>query len=120
MSTILNPAHFMKKGDALPVLRRELLDTNGDPVDLSQATQVLFFMRREYAKKSDPNKIDGVAAVVEPDNVTARYEWDTGAGDTDTPGTYKGEFVAFFPGGDELTFPDQGWIPIRIADDMFD
>lgn len=127
MSTILNPAHYMKVGNRLPVLRRELLDVDSQPVDLSQATQVLFYMWFEFGPKTQrvnqeradeiPNtfvKVNGKPAVVEADNVTARYEWE--AADVDEAGSFVGMFTAFFPGGLELSFPDRGWIPIYFTD----
>jgi len=127
MSTILNPAHYMKVDDTLPPLRRELLDANAQPVDVSSATQVLFYMWWQFGPSTVPinqeradevpdsfNKIDGKPAEVEDDGVTARYNWE--AVDTDQPGSFFGKFVAFFPGGGTLSFPDRGWIPIYFTD----
>jgi len=127
MSNILNPAHYMKVGDTLPVLRRELLDVDSEPVDLSQATQVLFYMWFAFGPKTQPVnqeradeipdtfvKINGKPAEVEADNVTARYIWEDE--DVDEPGQFLGKFTAFFPGGAKLSFPDRGWIPIYLAE----
>jgi len=127
MGTLLNPAHRLRKGNTLPVLRREMLDVDSQPVDVSQATQVLFYMWFAFGPKTQPVnqeradeiadtfvKIDGKPAVVEPDGFTVRYEWESE--DVDEAGQFRGEFRAFFPGGAELSFPDGGWIPVYITE----
>jgi len=125
--SILNPAHYMTVGSTLPVLRRELLDVDSEPVDLSQAIQVLFYMWFAFGPRTEPIsqeradeipdtfiKIDGKLVIVEEDDRTARYEWDDV--DVDESGQFLGRFKAFFPGGKTLSFPSRGWIPIYITE----
>jgi len=45
-----------------------------------------------------------------------RYAWQTG--DTDTPGTFQGEFEVTYSTGEIETFPNDGFLAIEIIDDI--
>ena len=55
--------------------------------------------------------VDGAGSVLD-DNGILGYAW--GAGETDTVGTYRGEFVVTFSDGLEDTYPSFGFINVRI------
>ena len=105
-----------KKNDLLPILSVTLQDANG-AVDLSGANSINFKMIIKGDMGAAP-KVDA-AAVADPDQVTNKgrvtYTW--AAGDTDTPGTYYGEFEALY-GTKPLTFPNDTYYIIDIVDDV--
>ena len=105
-----------KKDDLLPILSVTLEDING-PVDLSGASSINFKMILKDDLGQTP-KIDAIA-IPDPDQVTNKgqitYAWVDG--DTDTPGTYYGEFEALY-GASPLTFPNDTYYIIGIIDDV--
>ena len=101
----------LKRGDTSPSLLYAL-----DPasVDLTGAT-VRFNMRPTTGGVVKVSR--AIATVVtETGTPTIRYDWT--AQDTDTSGTYDGEFEVTYAGGAVETFPNTGFIKIVIAKDI--
>ena len=99
----------LKKGDRLPVIDVQLIGADGGIVNLSTATGVTFTL----ATKDGRVLIDKAAAsVVNAATGMVRYSW--GAGDLDEIGTYLCEWIATFPGGLEMTFPNRGYDMIEV------
>ena len=108
----------IKRNDLLPTLEAILKDADGNPVDLTDATDVVFHMREEEGAGL---KIDGVAASFDANPATGKviYAWRTnGNKDTDTSGLFLAEFEVTWTGGKIQTFPSQGYISIQIVDDL--
>jgi len=81
--------HNIKQNDTSPILQGTLTDGAGVVVDLTGAT-VVFSMRDETSLTL---KIDKQACVlVDAVNGVVSYTWLAANNDTDTPGTYIGEF----------------------------
>lgn len=99
----------MKQGDTGPVLRRQMLDANGDAVDLTSATDVEFHMR--YEGTTTP--LINAAADPDGDQVTntgyVEYAWDT-ADLADVVGVVEAEFTATLADGTIVTFPNRGYL----------
>jgi len=93
---------FIKAGDREPSMLATLLQADGTPVDnLAGATLQLRWKRVDDAGAPTLSAaviVDDVAAIV-------RYDWSPG--DTDTPGTYEGEWVAT-KAGKLQTVPSRG------------
>jgi hypothetical protein len=106
---------IMKRNDTAPVLRRQLVDGNGDPADLTGA-EVLFNMRP--SRKGLELVIDGVACSIDVDPTTgfATYEWVPA--DTETAGRYLAEFQVTFVNEKVETFPNDSYIRIKIVEDL--
>lgn len=110
----------VKRGDTgLPLIvdlnyRDDTLDLT-DQVTLS--TGVVFIMTSVDGGTPTVNR--SAASVTEVDAaagiVTVTYTWV--AGDTDTAGTYKGEFEFDLTGG-PATGPTDGYVEIRIVEDL--
>lgn len=101
---------FLKKDDLLPQLRAVLRSPDGLPVDLTNASSVTFSM----LDGAGVAKINAAAAtVVDAVRGIVQYAW-TGT-DTDTAGSYHGEFVATFPGGLTITYPNFRAFEIKIS-----
>lgn len=102
----------IKVGDRLPIMTAQLLDENDAPVNLTGAT-VRFLMRPKYQSSV---KINAAAVIVAALTGDVSYAWT--ALDTDTPGSYWGEFEVTFSGGLKATFPNSGHFDIEIYDQL--
>jgi len=101
----------IKEGDQLPAIEATLTDGDGQPVNLAGAA-VTFSMRMVDA---DVHKISAAAAPDADQNANpglVRYVWQ--AGDTDTPGVYRAEWVATFTGKPE-SFPNSTYQVVKIT-----
>lgn len=108
----------MKKGDTLPIRELELQEENssGDrvPIDLTGGS-VSFYV---YDNQTGQLLIDGSSVTVtDASNGLIEYEWKDG--DTQETGVHKGEFVIEYADG-ELTVPNDGFIPVKITEDLQD
>ncbi len=101
---------YLKKGDRLPSIEVQLLDSEQQPIDVSTAV-VTFRMRikggttlKASGTCTQPN--GGADGVV-------RFAW--GASDTDTAGTYNAEFSCNFSSSIQ-TVPSSGYVTVVIED----
>jgi hypothetical protein len=99
----------IKRGDLLPTIAGNLeKESDGSPIDLSQASSMRFLMRPTGAASpcvaTTATILSGTAGLVE-------YAWQDN--DTATAGAYQGEFE-FYLGGKRQTVPNRGYIPIVI------
>lgn len=106
----------IKQGDRLPAFECVLVDSEGEPVDLTGGGTAKLKMRPAAGGSL---KVNAVATIVD-DGTEAlrgrvRYSW--GATDTDTAGTFDAE-VEFTSGGLVLTFPNDGNQRVVITDDL--
>jgi len=105
--------HYLKQNDVGGVIERTLRDGFGVPANLTGAT-VVFSMR---VKPAGTVKISAAGATL----VTAvdglvRYTFT--AGNTDTADEYEAEFQATYSNGDVQSYPEDGYIPVVITDDI--
>lgn len=109
------PNFSIKKGDDSPALTSTLLDGNGDAVNLTGAT-VRFYMTK---RGEDTPTVSGTATI-DDDETSGIVTYPWGEGDTDTAGDYEAEWEVEFAGGEIQTFPNSGFIHIRILRDLSD
>ena len=105
---------YIKVGNTGPDLQVELLDEDGNSIDITSYSTIKFSMRN---KRTGATVIDGVAAgevTVNPGVI--KYEWK--AADTATPGEYEGEFEVILASGQIICFPNKGYISILIAESI--
>lgn len=102
----------MKRDDLRPILSATLTDANGSAVDLSTAASVKFVMRR---KGSLAKKIDSAAGTAATTGGVT-YTWVSP--NTNTEGTYYGEFEVNWGSSVVQTFPVSGYIEIEIVSDL--
>jgi hypothetical protein len=67
---------------------------------------------------SGTNKINAAVTLTTPASGIITYEW--AAGDTDTVGTYNGEFQITYTSGKMLTVPTVGYKSIEVIADLGD
>lgn len=103
----------MKANDTLPRLRSTLTYSDASVVDLT-GSSVQFIMRTV-----DPGapKVKAAAAIVTA-SAPAVVEYTWAAVDTDSPGSYLGEFEVTFPDSRVRTFPTEGYFTIDILSDL--
>lgn len=94
----------IKRGDTGIALRATLTNEKGN-VDLSQAN-VLFLMGDHEIETTQEDAIGGVVNVI----------FDRGH--TDVPGIYRAEFEVQFEDGRVETFPNSGYLTIKIMRDL--
>lgn len=104
---------YMKQNDTSPAIKIECADGDDTVIPVTGAT-VKFFMRASDGTV----KVNGDGVVVDGPNGIIQYDWDGGAGDTDTVGVFNAEFQVTFSGGEIETFPNKGYISIVIGDDI--
>lgn len=99
----------IKRGDTSPAIVYALSPV----VNLIGAT-VVFNMRGEAGA---PEVVRASASVVgDPMKGTVSYLWQPA--DTAQVGTYRGEFEVTFADGTVETFPNNGFIHIRVGEDL--
>ena len=103
---------YIKQNDTSPSIQGTVKDPDGVAVVVSGAT-VRFHMWGKYNKTA---KVDAAGSIVDGPNGVVKYDWS--AADTDTTGTYSGEFEITFIDGSVQTYPNNGYITIKIKDDI--
>ena len=106
-------AFYIGQNDTASPITRDLKDAFGAPVNLTGAS-VKFSMR---VKPAGTVKVDGEDATV----VTAgigRVRYTFTAANTNPADEYEGEFECTFSDGTVQTFPNRGYIPIIVQDDI--
>lgn len=105
---------YIKVGNTGPDLQVELLDEDGNPVDITGYTSIKFNMRD---KKTGTVKVDAVAAgEVTLNPGVIKYVWK--AADTVTAGEYEGEFEVVMGSTQKFSFPNKGYIKILISESI--
>ena len=99
----------IKQGDTLPLLQATLTDENGDPMDLTDATDLKF----RYRRKGSSTVVERDATIVTAASGIVRYAWQ--AADTATAGPMYAEWQVYY-GTDILTHPNTGFIDIEVVD----
>lgn len=103
---------YIKKNDRLPEFIADLLDADGNPVDLTSAISVAFHMK---AKGAATAKVNAAAEFVSRPIGRVKYVWV--AADTDTAKVYQAEFEVTWAIGTE-TFPNKGHLVVAVVDSL--
>ena len=101
----------LKRNDTSPSISGTCQDADGVAVDITSAT-----VRFHMIDSNDVTVVDSGATIASGAAGTVRYDWL--AADTDTAGGFRGEFEVTFSDATIETFPNTGYIPIRIYDDL--
>lgn len=104
---------YIKEGDTSPAIEFALTPTD---ILLTGATVVFSMHDRRGTVKVNRQAAtitdDGAAT----DTPTVQYDW--ASADTDTAGTYYGEFEVTYTDATVETFPNNGFITIRVTKDI--
>lgn len=122
-----NPAIFTTEGSYGRAWALQLLDSDGSPIDLTNATSPTFSMK---LRGSTTRKIDAASAEVAngtytlpdgssraftPTDGVLIYQPDAVAGDADTPGVYVGQFTYQLSGA-PVRDPGVGYVDIFVQE----
>ena len=100
----------IKRNDTSPAISQQLLDSDGNAVDITGAT-IKFLMARR-----GPLKVNGTATIVTAATGMVKYQWV--AADTDTVGLYQIEWEVTYSGGGVETFPNEGYNYVHVETDL--
>lgn len=100
---------YITQDDENPALDATLTDSDGDPVDLSNAT-VEFSLAEPRGRG---NIFTKAVTVVTAADGEVRYSWD--AEDTSEPGRYRGEFIVTYSDGTTQRFPNWTYHTVVIS-----
>jgi hypothetical protein len=95
-----------KQGDTRTALRAQLLDGEGNPVDLTDS--LVYFRMSEFTNST--TRINRQALVQENGEVWFVFEKD----EVSQPGIFKAEFHVEYPDGRKEVFPNSGYIKVTI------
>lgn len=108
----------IRQGDTASKLSSVLRDDAGDPVDIQGAT-ISFRMALlggGSLKVNQNTSNDQVGNGSDGSKGKVSYTWQ--AADTNTPGLYVGVFRATFPGAVVQSFPNGGFVLVRVTADL--
>jgi hypothetical protein len=99
----------MKSGDRLPEIATQLIGPDGVHLNLTGCT-VTFTMRTATGRVLINR---ATATITQETQGRVKYVWQ--AGDTAVIGTHDIEWIVTYPGGLELTVPNQGYDKVTIS-----
>lgn len=112
-----NDVFVIKQNDTLPALSINIKSRGYIneiiPFDLANVTGVTFSMSDNC---NNLKIFSSTAQIVSASGGTIQYNWLNG--DTDTDGSYTGEFELFFNDGKKLSVPTLGGIEIKVVKDI--
>lgn len=99
---------YYSENDTSPALRRQLVDGDGDPINLTSATSVTIII--SYARYSHyyspfPKKVDRAACVIEAPASDGWIHWNPAVADLSPPGSYHYIFEITWNDGTVQTVP---------------
>lgn len=107
----------LKKNDLLPVLEAQIAyRDNTLALNIPLGTPVVFTMTPVGSTTPKINRQTATVVSSTAGVVTVRYAWQPG--DTDTVGDYRGEFEFTLNSDEPLTAPTNGYLTVRIQDDL--
>ncbi len=106
----MTPDFVIRNNDLLPVFPWQLFYSDGTSPNLTAAT-VQFVMA---PVGSTVAKVNAGTTILDTLLATGIYSW-VGT-DTNTPGDYLAYLTVTFPGGGTATFPNDGFIRLKVTD----
>lgn len=100
----------LKQDDTGPDLEVQLLDEDGDYINIVGYSTLTFRMMRPDGTL----KVNKTATEVNPGLGMVKYIWAVDGSDSDENGEFYGEFHVVLGSGQKVTFPNNDWIRIYI------
>lgn len=107
------PDFVIKAHDRLPSIQATL-STGENTVDLSPVGVAVNFILTSAVGVAP--KVNAAAVLVDAASGIVRYDW--AATDTNTPGSYLGEWQVTWPDGRKQTFPTESYHVISVLADL--
>jgi hypothetical protein len=103
---------YIKTGDTSPAIRYAL-----EPSSVVLTGASVRFQMRQRRSRGGATLIDAAAVVVTVTGTpTVEYQWE--AADTANTGTFEAEFRVTYPNGRIETFPNDGFISVKVSEDI--
>jgi hypothetical protein len=103
---------YIKTGDTSPAIRYAL-----DPASVVLIGATVRFHMRQRRSRGGATVKDATAVVVTATGTpTVEYQWDTA--DTANAGTFEAEFEITYSNGKIETFPNDGFISVKVSEDI--
>ena len=103
---------YIKQNDTKPIISATLINVDGSVANLTGAS-IAFKMRKSGETSST---VDSSATIASASTGEVAYSWI--ASNTQTVGSYEGEFQVTYADGGIQTFPNSRYIEIEIVDDI--
>jgi hypothetical protein len=104
----------LQKNDLLPSLSVQLFASRATRTPLSLVGASVDFVLTQINDDSSLTELVNASATVsDAANGLVQYDW--APGNTDTVGSHLGRFVVTHSGGEQETFPPDGYIEVRIG-----
>lgn len=110
----MNPTQqdfYLKRGDRLPALARQLLWSDGTPIDLSGCAVAWKMVERHTGQV-----VSGAATIVSSSEGRVEYSW--GVNDTAVVGHFRGEWRITYPDSRTLTVPTLNFVDVHIVESL--
>lgn len=101
----------IKQNDTLPFLRAQLIDYEGNPVNLDLC--MVYFHMSGYEGNV---KVNRPASIIDAVNGIVQVNWKED--DTRSTGTFKCEFEVNMPDGKVISIPNDGYFLISIVPEL--
>ena len=103
-STATTHTFYIGLDDLLPVVQEYLKNDDGSPIDMTNATSVLFYLWR-FDSGARIDVVNGVAGTfLDKPNGKVQYAW--ALGDTATTGEHQRRWKVIFPGPKPISCPN--------------
>lgn len=103
---------IVKQDDLFPPVDATVTDADGTVVDVTGAT-IKFSMRN--SRSPSTVKVNGATGSI-VDAAAGKIRYTMVGTDTDTPGTYEGEFQVIPSQGDSMRVPTEGYITVVVEE----
>lgn len=103
------------QNDTAPPYTTRLTDS-GDPVDLSNVSNIFFHMEDKYDRVIVSADLTGRVNIVDQSGAEVEYTWRSE--NTEDVGTYKAEWKVLYNDGKVETFPSSGKDKIEITEEI--
>ena len=107
------PDHHLVQGDTGRAVTDQLLDGNGDPVDLSSGSPTVRYIL--WAPGAAAAKVSAAATILTPASGIVRYALQ--AADIDTPGVYLEEWQVT-TGANVVTYPEPTAHKVKVREQL--
>lgn len=107
----------IKRGDTRP--RRFVCKDADGPADLTNATSAKFLMDKDPGYELTFTPVNA-AASFDPDRLSGIVVWPPSAGAVGTVGHFWAEVQVTYGDGTTQTFPEDGWLPVEVVQDLGD
>lgn len=111
---MINADWTIKAGDTEPAFSQQLNYADNTPVDLTGATVALAI---RAVGSTTSQTLSGATSIGSP-SIAGIVTYTPTSADTSSPGSYVGSWVVTFSGGQQMSFPTEGYLSIEIEDSI--